>query len=185
MGSAGTVRQMIVELTTSSADTVVVWSREFLDCRLCKLLPCLRFYVAILTCILCGVLECAGGRPLFQDEKGNPLYSGWTGFDCSTPICVQVTVGLNCGVCCPLCAWTALLGVMAVYGVAGLLPRGRRNQRYACAVTWDGLSISVVFVTTTHIVNQLSCKVWNGWCFSCPHVLVSNYCDAAHVVTYL
>jgi hypothetical protein len=100
------------------------------------LLPCLSFYVAILTCILSCVayLNGAGGRPLFQDEKGNPLYSGWTGFDCSTPICVQVTAGLSCGVCCPLCACTFLLGVMAIYGVAGLLPRGRRNQRYACAV---------------------------------------------------
>lgn len=31
----------------------------------------------------------AGGRPLFQDESGDPLYSGWTGYDCSIPICVQ------------------------------------------------------------------------------------------------
>lgn len=31
----------------------------------------------------------AGGRPLFQDEFGNPLNSGWTGYDCSVPICVQ------------------------------------------------------------------------------------------------
>jgi len=31
----------------------------------------------------------AGGRPLFQDDNGDPLPSGWTGFDCSTPICVQ------------------------------------------------------------------------------------------------
>lgn len=31
----------------------------------------------------------AGGQPLFQDEDGNPLLSGWTGYDCSTPICVQ------------------------------------------------------------------------------------------------
>ncbi|KAJ1436904.1 hypothetical protein B484DRAFT_416698 [Ochromonadaceae sp. CCMP2298] len=31
----------------------------------------------------------AGGRPLFQDETGDPLPSGWTGFDCATPICVQ------------------------------------------------------------------------------------------------
>ena len=30
-----------------------------------------------------------GGRPLFQDFNGDPLYSGWTGFDCSVPICVQ------------------------------------------------------------------------------------------------
>jgi hypothetical protein len=57
----------------------------------CGLLPCLRFCVAFLTCVLRYVsLNGAGGRPLFQDEKGNPLYSGWTGFDCSTPICVQV-----------------------------------------------------------------------------------------------
>jgi len=31
----------------------------------------------------------AGGRPLFQDDKGNPLPTGWTGYDCSVPICVQ------------------------------------------------------------------------------------------------
>lgn len=31
----------------------------------------------------------AGGRPLFQDETGDPLSTGWTGFDCSVPICVQ------------------------------------------------------------------------------------------------
>eukprot|EP00598_Pedospumella_elongata_P012679 CAMPEP_0185006192 /NCGR_PEP_ID=MMETSP1098-20130426/83933_1 /TAXON_ID=89044 /ORGANISM="Spumella elongata, Strain CCAP 955/1" /LENGTH=2045 /DNA_ID=CAMNT_0027534327 /DNA_START=353 /DNA_END=6490 /DNA_ORIENTATION=+ len=31
----------------------------------------------------------AGGRPLFQDQDGEPLYTGWTGFDCATPICVQ------------------------------------------------------------------------------------------------
>ena len=31
----------------------------------------------------------AGGQPLFQDENGDPLASGWTGYDCSTPICVQ------------------------------------------------------------------------------------------------
>eukprot|EP01038_Epipyxis_sp_PR26KG_P004469 gene4469-6320_t len=31
----------------------------------------------------------AGGRPLFQDEDGSPLQSGWTGYDCATPICVQ------------------------------------------------------------------------------------------------
>ena len=31
----------------------------------------------------------AGGRPLFQDPDGNPLKTGWTGFDCSVPICVQ------------------------------------------------------------------------------------------------
>ena len=31
----------------------------------------------------------AGGRPLFQDEDGEPLATGWTGFDCSVPICVQ------------------------------------------------------------------------------------------------
>jgi hypothetical protein len=90
---------MIVELTAPSAGTVVAWARAFVDCRLCWLLPCLSFYLPILTCVMCCVLECAGGRPLFQDEKGNPLYSGWTGFDCSTPICVQVTAGLSCGVC--------------------------------------------------------------------------------------
>ena len=30
-----------------------------------------------------------GGRPLFQDPNGFPLKTGWTGFDCATPICVQ------------------------------------------------------------------------------------------------
>lgn len=30
-----------------------------------------------------------GGRPKFQKENGDPLDTGWTGFDCSTPICVQ------------------------------------------------------------------------------------------------
>jgi hypothetical protein len=82
----------------------------------------------------------AGGRPLFQDEKGNPLYSGWTGFDCSTPICVQVTAGLNCGVCCPLCACTALLGVVAACGVAGLLLKYGTNKLYAYVVMWQGTS---------------------------------------------
>ncbi len=31
----------------------------------------------------------AGGTPLFQDEDGSPLKTGWTGYDCSVPICVQ------------------------------------------------------------------------------------------------
>lgn len=31
----------------------------------------------------------AGGRPLYQDEDGDPLKTGWTGYDCSVPICVQ------------------------------------------------------------------------------------------------
>jgi len=30
-----------------------------------------------------------GGRPLYQDPSGAPLLTGWTGFDCGTPICVQ------------------------------------------------------------------------------------------------
>ena len=30
-----------------------------------------------------------GGRPLYRQENGDPQYTGWTGFDCSTPICVQ------------------------------------------------------------------------------------------------
>ena len=30
-----------------------------------------------------------GGTPLFQDLHGNPQLTGWTGYDCSTPICVQ------------------------------------------------------------------------------------------------
>jgi hypothetical protein len=31
----------------------------------------------------------AGGRPLFQDSNGEALNTGWTGYDCSVPICVQ------------------------------------------------------------------------------------------------
>lgn len=30
-----------------------------------------------------------GGRPLFMNPKGTPLETGWSGFDCSVPICVQ------------------------------------------------------------------------------------------------
>mmetsp|Transcript_34542 Transcript_34542/g.55147 ORF Transcript_34542/g.55147 Transcript_34542/m.55147 type:complete len:2065 (+) Transcript_34542:19-6213(+) len=30
-----------------------------------------------------------GGRPLFQDGNGDPQLTGWTGYDCNTPICVQ------------------------------------------------------------------------------------------------
>eukprot|EP00949_MAST-11_sp_MAST-11-sp1_P001477 g1477.t1 len=30
-----------------------------------------------------------GGRPLFRDEFGDPQLTGWTGYDCSTPICTQ------------------------------------------------------------------------------------------------
>lgn len=30
-----------------------------------------------------------GGRPLFQDAQGNPQLTGWTGYDCATPICSQ------------------------------------------------------------------------------------------------
>ena len=30
-----------------------------------------------------------GGRPKYQKENGDPVSTGWTGFDCSTPICVQ------------------------------------------------------------------------------------------------
>ena len=30
-----------------------------------------------------------GGHPLFQDLQGNPLATGWTGMDCSVPICTQ------------------------------------------------------------------------------------------------
>lgn len=32
-----------------------------------------------------------GGRPLFQNPDGFPLNTGWTGFDCGTPICVQAS----------------------------------------------------------------------------------------------
>lgn len=30
-----------------------------------------------------------GGRPLYQQDTGEPQLTGWTGFDCNTPICVQ------------------------------------------------------------------------------------------------
>lgn len=30
-----------------------------------------------------------GGIPLFQKPNGDPQLTGWTGYDCSTPICVQ------------------------------------------------------------------------------------------------
>ena len=32
-----------------------------------------------------------GGRPLFQLADGTPIMTGWTGYDCSTPICVQAS----------------------------------------------------------------------------------------------
>ena len=32
-----------------------------------------------------------GGKPLYQDQNGNPLKTGWTGYDCSVPICVQAS----------------------------------------------------------------------------------------------
>ncbi|CAM9323083.1 unnamed protein product, partial [Hapterophycus canaliculatus] len=31
----------------------------------------------------------AGGRPLFLKPNGDPQKTGWTGYDCSVPICVQ------------------------------------------------------------------------------------------------
>merc|ERR1712100_79773 len=30
-----------------------------------------------------------GGRPTYRQYNGDPQYTGWTGYDCSTPICVQ------------------------------------------------------------------------------------------------
>jgi len=30
-----------------------------------------------------------GGRPRFRKPNGDPQMTGWTGYDCSTPICVQ------------------------------------------------------------------------------------------------
>lgn len=33
----------------------------------------------------------AGGWPLFRDPYGDPQQTGWTGYDCSVPICVQVS----------------------------------------------------------------------------------------------
>lgn len=35
----------------------------------------------------------AGGRPLFLKPNGDPQQTGWTGYDCSVPICVQVHMG--------------------------------------------------------------------------------------------
>lgn len=32
----------------------------------------------------------AGGRPLYLKPNGDPQRTGWTGYDCSVPICVQV-----------------------------------------------------------------------------------------------
>ena len=31
----------------------------------------------------------AGGRPIYRKPNGDPQLTGWTGFDCSTPICSQ------------------------------------------------------------------------------------------------
>ena len=31
----------------------------------------------------------SGGRPIFRKSNGDPINTGWTGFDCNTPICVQ------------------------------------------------------------------------------------------------
>ena len=29
------------------------------------------------------------GVPVFQKDNGDPQLTGWTGYDCNTPICVQ------------------------------------------------------------------------------------------------
>lgn len=54
------------------------------------------------TCVAPDVCKCArwdnafrdgreaGGRPLFLKPNGDPQQTGWTGYDCSVPICVQV-----------------------------------------------------------------------------------------------
>lgn len=54
------------------------------------------------TCVAPDVCKCAqwdsdfvdgregGGRPLFRKPNGDPQMTGWTGYDCSVPICVQV-----------------------------------------------------------------------------------------------
>ena len=34
-----------------------------------------------------------GGIPLFQTPNGDTQQTGWTGYDCSVPICVQVKHG--------------------------------------------------------------------------------------------
>lgn len=36
----------------------------------------------------------AGGRPLFLKPNGDPQQTGWTGYDCSVPICVQVCMNI-------------------------------------------------------------------------------------------
>ncbi|KAG5183802.1 hypothetical protein JKP88DRAFT_257596 [Tribonema minus] len=33
----------------------------------------------------------AGGRPLFRKPNGDPQTTGWTGYDCATPICTQAS----------------------------------------------------------------------------------------------
>lgn len=39
----------------------------------------------------------AGGRPLFLKPSGDPQQTGWTGYDCSVPICVQVNTSFSVG----------------------------------------------------------------------------------------
>ncbi len=34
-------------------------------------------------------MHIAGGRPLFREPNGDPQLTGWTGYDCNTPICTQ------------------------------------------------------------------------------------------------
>ena len=58
-------------------------------------------------CIAPDVCECrtwptsfkdsrdGGGRPLFRQPSGDPMYTGWTGYDCMTPICVQAEAFLE------------------------------------------------------------------------------------------
>lgn len=63
-----------------------------------------------------------GGRPLFQDEGGAPLMTGWTGFDCATPICVQ-SDAFNLNVRNSLKEW-AQYSRQPTYVSSGVVPAG-------------------------------------------------------------
>ncbi len=75
------------------------------------------------------------GRPLFRKPNGDPLDTGWTGFDCSVPICVQGerfipnTLEPPRSITRPITAYVALGGhggdnLMTCIGASGkLLPR--------------------------------------------------------------
>jgi hypothetical protein len=65
----------------------------------------------------------ARGRPLFQQPDGSAQWTGWTGFDCGTPICTQGAWVLN----------TNASELAAGVGVVKLLPSWERG-----AVVNDG-----------------------------------------------